>query len=161
MSSLVSGVVPVTERDSDQDVRRGDTYIFRIQELKCPIGSIWVVPHRPDADTMRERVWSEIERAAASKHGIRGRVLNPISDGFAVGVAGFVARLPLQQADPRKVQRVGALQDFVITSVQTRPRRITLAHPGLERTEPRGDSVIRQARLRATTPGEGGFGPLR
>ena len=161
MSSLVSGTVAVADRNSDRDVRRGDTFIFRIQELKCPVGSIWVVPHRPNAETMRERVWAEIERAYASKQGVRGRVLNPINDGFAVGVAGIVAKLPLQQADPRKVQRVGVLQDFVITSVQARQRRLTLAHPGLERHEPLAEGALRTARLRRTTPGEGGFGPLR
>ena len=138
VSEVVGSHEPVRSRSSTSDVRPGDQFVFRIQEPKSPLGSIWLEPHRPAAVRLRDRVMHEIKRAFDNNRLIRGRILNATYAGHAVGIAGFVADLPLDRSNPRLVRKLGALQDFVIMSI-AKNNVIQVAHPGYE-------AGVRQAR---------------
>ncbi len=49
---------------------------------------------------------------------VLGRILNPVTQGFAVGLGGLVAFMPLSQCLVRTAQRVGVLQSFLVAKVQ-------------------------------------------
>ena len=135
MRNAVSHEVSLAARAGERDVRPGDRFIFRIQALKCPLGGIWLQPVRYDADALRAEVWEEIKAANRNNQVIRGRILNRVSGGFAVGVAGHVGRLDMSKADPQKVKKLGVLQEFVITHLMETPSGKTfldLAHEGHE-----------------------------
>jgi hypothetical protein len=123
-----------SSRHSRTDVRPGDRLLFRIQELKCPLGSIWLEPHRRPPAKRRDMIWDELATIVqGSQKTVPGRILNRIPDGYAVGIAGYVGKLPLASADPASCQ-LGKLQMFVLTSVSSRHeyagRTFTVAHPG-------------------------------
>ena len=46
-----------------------------------------------------------------------GRILNPVTRGFAVGFGGVVGFCPLSQCLVRTAQRVGVLQPFTILKI--------------------------------------------
>ena len=46
-----------------------------------------------------------------------GRILNPVSRGYAVGLGGVVGFLPMSQCLVRTAQRVGVLQPFIVSDV--------------------------------------------
>ncbi len=48
---------------------------------------------------------------------VSGRILNPVSRGYAVGVGGVVGFLPMSQCLVRTAQRVGVLQPFMVSEV--------------------------------------------
>lgn len=59
---------------------------------------------------------------------MQGRILNPTSGGYAVGIAGYVAFLERRQATLQQTQRIGVLQDFYIHSMDRRRKRIALSN---------------------------------
>ncbi len=46
-----------------------------------------------------------------------GRILNPVSRGYAVGIGGVVGFLPMSQCLVRTAQRIGVLQPFMVSEV--------------------------------------------
>jgi hypothetical protein len=152
IGAVVSSVEPLEDRETDSDVRRGDTFIFRIQEDKCPVGGVWIVPDHPH-ESIQERAWNEIVESFTQGRIIRGRVLNTLPSGFAVGIAGYVGLMPIYASDPRKVRRLGTLQEFVLTRV-LQDETFFVAHVGMEgRPAPSQQSNQRAGRyLRMSTP---------
>ena len=47
-----------------------------------------------------------------------GRILNSVSRGYAVGLGGIVAFLPMSQCLVRTAQRIGVLQPFRVSQVK-------------------------------------------
>lgn len=64
----------------------------------------------------------------ATETPVMGRVLNPVSRGFAIGFGGLVAFCPMSQILVRTAKRVGVLQPFIITTMG----EITTARGGLQ-----------------------------
>ena len=50
-------------------------------------------------------VWREIKEHHRKGTHVKGRVLNPVNGGYAVGIAGLVCFLPIGAASVRGVQR--------------------------------------------------------
>ena len=55
-------------------------------------------------------IWQEIRNAFSGEKIIKGRVLNAVNSGYAVGIGGFIAFLPASQL--RGQIQVGALHNF-------------------------------------------------
>lgn len=131
----IAGVVncfePLKSRESVTDVRRGDTFVFRIQDNKCPVGGIWIVPESQEG-SLHRRAWMEIVQCYKSRQIIRGRVLNVLYRGYAVGVAGYVAFMPLTASDPHKAKQFGNLQEFVILNLDEWAQKFSVAHVNME-----------------------------
>ena len=49
---------------------------------------------------------------------VLGRILNPVTRGYSVGIGGIVAFLPMSQCLVRTAQRIGVLQPFVVSQVK-------------------------------------------
>ena len=49
---------------------------------------------------------------------VMGRILNPVTRGYAVGLGGVVGFCPMSQCLFRTAQRVGVLQPFLVASVR-------------------------------------------
>jgi ribosomal protein S1 len=135
VDEIVDSKHSVKDRVSHMDVREGDRFLFRIQDARCPLGGIWLEPLRSQKSRLLDRVWQEIEHCYKTNTLVRGRVLNRMHLGHAVGVAGHVGVLRLGKSDPRRVKKLGALQEFVIISIDPHERTMELAHEGFERRE--------------------------
>lgn len=128
---------PVEPRQHAHDIRVGDRFIFRIQELKCPLGSVWLEPQRRSTTDMQAAVWEELKRHHASGEAVGGRILNDAIGGLAVGIAGVVALLPWdavrQHSAGRELcKKLGALQPFIVTSLNAKYRECFLRFPATE-----------------------------
>ena len=154
-----SSVHAVSARRSRRDLRVGDTLLLNLRAKKVPFGGFWYEPHRRARETLLDAAWRELEdidlraRSSGGRPIVRGRVLNELvgmQRAFAVGVAGFVAKLPMARADPLLVQRLGELQDFQIIQMSAAQRRLWVAHPGTEGAHARG-MPEHQAHLRRRT----------
>lgn len=133
IENLVSASASVDQRQSSHDVRRGDTFIFRVQSTKSPFGSVWLVPDSLDKRSQQDAIWEEIMRAHHWRRPIGGRILNKIPGGYAVGVGGFVAFLPFAKSNPSKCTKLGVLQSFLVSAVQQDQRRFVVMHPDANR----------------------------
>lgn len=124
----------VEPRQHAHDIRVGDRFIFRIQELKCPLGSIWLEPHRRSKQDLEAAVWEELKRHHTTNEPVSGRILNDVNGGFAVGIAGVVAMLPWdavrQHGAGRELcKRLGSLQPFIVSNMNVKYRECFLRFP--------------------------------
>lgn len=72
-------------------------------------------------------VWEAIKDAFERGAKVKGRVLNPVNGGFAVGIGGFVAFLPesrAPQATPAKAALVGRLVAFDVLGLKEENQNI-------------------------------------
>lgn len=128
---------PVEPREHAHDIRVGDRFIFRIQELKCPLGSVWLEPQNRSRSDMQAAVWEELKRHHTTGEPVGGRILNDINGGLAVGIAGVVALLPWDavrqhSAGREMCRKLGSLQPFVVTSLNAKYRECFLRFPATE-----------------------------
>ena len=128
---------PVQAREHANDIRIGDRFVFRIQELKCPLGSVWLEPQRRTRAGVQAAVWEELKRHHASGDPVGGRILNDVNGGLAVGIAGVVALLPWNavrqhSAGQELCKKLGALQPFVVTSMNPKYRECFVRFPATE-----------------------------
>lgn len=139
---LVTDLAPpkdttVSTRENAHDIKVGDRFVFRIQELKCPLGSVWLEPQRRTRSGMQAAVWEELKRHHSSGEPVGGRILNDVNGGLAVGIAGVVALLPWDavrhhSAGQELCKKLGALQPFVVTSLNTKYRECFLRFPATD-----------------------------
>ena len=114
------GAVMGPPRMHAHDIRLGDRFVFRIQELKSPLGGIWLEPERKRRSERMDAVWTELAKHYATQVPVGGRILNDVSRGFAVGIAGVVGLLHWDSIsedgiDQRLCQKLGTLQPFLVT----------------------------------------------
>jgi hypothetical protein len=112
---------------ADRRLKRGDLARVRFGAAFTPYGDVQVDAWRAPAAGREARVWAELDECMRSGVPVWGRVLNPCSGGYAVGVAGFVALLPSNQARAAAVSNVGALQRFYVHRMNARRRFIELS----------------------------------
>ncbi len=110
---------------------------LRVEAAFTPYGTMQLAAEQDDADKRRQMAWRELRRRFESGTIVRGRVLNEVSGGFAVGIASFVALLPAAAAVPEKVSQIGVSQVFGIQSMNDRQRLVVLYDPELRAREKR------------------------
>ncbi|PNH04845.1 hypothetical protein TSOC_008995 [Tetrabaena socialis] len=108
---------PPPVRPSTSDVRSGDILRLRVEAPYSPFGDMQLTAVREDAAAQRRTVWRELRRRMDAAQPVEGRVLNDCPDGWAVGVAGFVALLPYRLGTQATGQRVGVPQRFYIVAM--------------------------------------------
>lgn len=117
MRDIVTEPGQKIQRLHAHDIRIGDCFVFRIQELKSPLGGIWLVPEKKDAEGLRAAVWAELQKHYQTQEPVGGRILNTVSKGFSVGIAGVVGLLhwdsiAQDSVDPKLTSKFGVLQPF-------------------------------------------------
>ena len=104
-----------------------------VEYLRTPLGEMSVSAERARDTERSELIWEEIRSAHATGGLIKGRVLNPVNGGFAVGLAGLVAFMPRFKAPHRL--RVGHLDWFEVMAVNPDTRNVVVASPRYDRLE--------------------------
>ena len=104
-----------------------------VEYLRTPLGEMSVSAERARDTERSENIWEEIRSAHATGGLVKGRVLNPVNGGFAVGLAGLVAFMPRFKA-PR-TPRVGHLDWFEVMAVNPDPRNVVVASPLYDKLE--------------------------
>ena len=104
-----------------------------VEYLRTPLGEMSVSAERARDTERSEHIWEEIRSAHATGGLIKGRVLNPVNGGFAVGLAGLVAFMPRFKAPHRL--RVGHLDWFEVMAVNPDTRNVVVASPRYDKLE--------------------------
>lgn len=140
--------IPATELGSTPP-SVGDKHTFVVQSLETPLGEMELDTATRDSHRQVEAVWDEIMRAHKLMMPVKGRILNAVNSGFAVGIGGFVAFLPGSRVSGGQVQ-VGTLQDFKIMSLveETRNVVVSCTEDGREL-----DTVLKHRRLQSAVAG--------
>ena len=110
----------------------GDRLELYVRYLQNPMGEMEV----SSADGVRaarsEGAWREIMRHYRMGTHVKGRVLNPVNGGYAVGIAGLVAFLPNQCVRPHRGSPeppAGELLPFKILGVTESIKNVILVGP--------------------------------
>jgi len=115
VATAVTGVRgPTTFKTAEFDgpVAVGDVVEARVTWMNNPTGQLDLDVRGLDARKSRERVWRELTRARDAGKTVRGRILNAVNGGYAVGIAGLIAFLPARayrgRSPPTSVERAVA-----------------------------------------------------
>ncbi|KXZ51453.1 hypothetical protein GPECTOR_12g416 [Gonium pectorale] len=119
-------------RSSTNDVRPGDVLRLRVDATYTPYGDMQLSAVQEDVAQRRRAIWAELRGRMEARLPVKGRVLNECSGGYAVGVAGFTALLPVALAATATVRMVGVPQDFIIMSMDEERHIMTLRDPSLD-----------------------------
>ena len=72
-------------------------------------------------------IWEELAESFAAQSPVKGRFLNSIYGGYAIGVAGIVGLLPEQNCNKKSFKQIGSLQDFYIQELDFNTRTLILS----------------------------------
>ena len=112
---------PAEPPRSPGEVRPGDTVQVFLEHEETPEGDMLVSGQQAAVKRRVRAVWKELQDRLHDGQPVKGRVLNSLSGGYAVGVAGLVCFLPNRATTPATARRIGELQDFKV--VQMNPAR--------------------------------------
>ena len=86
----------------DGDVAIGDVVEARVKWMNNPMGELDLEVKGLRAERERESIWRELISARDSGTVVKGRLLNAVNGGYAVGIAGVIAFLPMRAYRGRK-----------------------------------------------------------
>ena len=112
------------ERDGPEDLRIGDVIHFTLETLQTPFGEPALLLHNPKLDKGVDMVLEELEAACRNGTAVKGRMLNPLPQGYAVGMAGVVAFCPARYVPFHMSRQVATLADYKILSMRKQPLNI-------------------------------------
>ena len=112
------------EREGPEDLRIGDVIHFTLETLQTPFGEPALLLNNPKLDKGVDMVLEELEAACRSGTPVQGRLLNPLPQGFAVGMAGVVAFCPARYVPFHMTRQVATLSDYKILSMRKQPLNI-------------------------------------
>ena len=86
----------------DGEVAIGDVVEARVKWMNNPMGELDLEVKGLRAERERESIWRELISARDSGSVVKGRLLNAVNGGYAVGIAGLIAFLPMRAYRGRK-----------------------------------------------------------
>lgn len=94
------------------EVRVGDVVEARVTWMNNPIGTLDLETSGLRKRKSRERVWRELLEARDQGKAVKGRILNAVNGGYAVGIAGVIAFCPTRafrgRAPPQTAEKAAA-----------------------------------------------------
>lgn len=108
------------------ELKVGDRLQLRLDEVESPYGDAYLSTQRLQRELELEQVWREIEEAYTQGKCVMGRLLNPVNQGYAVGVGGYIAFLPLTRCGVKLHRMVGVLHPFTVSSMNRERRTMVL-----------------------------------
>jgi len=120
--------LPARDAAGATKLKRGSYLRLRLGQLFTPYGDVQLEAVRVRPQVRRKLVWGELKERMSRGSPVWGRVLNPCANGYAVGVAGYVALLPSKQASINNIQAIGTLQQFYVHKMDERNRLIELSN---------------------------------
>jgi ribosomal protein S1 len=118
---------------SPGEVRPGDIVKVFVEHQETPEGDMMVGSKQAVADVRARAVWNELESRMRSGQTVRGRILNSLFGGYAVGVAGLVCFLPSSSCLHRNAARIGELMEFRITRMTKARKNVLLRDVAMDR----------------------------
>ena len=112
------------ERTGPEDLRIGDVIHFTLETLQTPFGEPALLLNNPKLDKGVDMVLEELAVACGSGTPVKGRMLNPLPQGFAIGFAGVVAFCPARYVPFHMSRQVATLSDYKILSMRRQPLNI-------------------------------------
>jgi small subunit ribosomal protein S1 len=103
------------------EIRVGDVVQVFLERKETPEGDMLVSGQQAAVQRRVRAVWKELQNRMHNDKKVKGRILNAVSGGFAVGVGGLVCFLPNSMATKATSRKVGELQYFRI--LQMNPAR--------------------------------------
>lgn len=103
------------------DIKVGDVVQVFLERKETPEGDMLVSGQQAAVQRRVRAVWRELQNRMHNEIKVKGRILNAVAGGFAVGVGGLVCFLPNSMATKATSRRIGELQDFRI--LQMNPAR--------------------------------------
>ena len=106
---------PTTYRldELHENVAVGDVVEARVTWMNNPLRELDLEVKGLAASKRKERAWRELLEARDAGKAVRGRILNAVNGGYAVGIAGLIAFLPARayrgKGEPRTAEK--ALRD--------------------------------------------------
>ena len=165
----IRGAVTYKLSELDDAPRVGDVVEARVTWMNNPAGALDLEVRGLARRRSLERVWRELVRARDAGATVRGRILNAVNGGYAVGIAGMIAFLPARayrgRAPPTTAEKaaaaggkadapvVGELCGFKIlkmTSSGENYKNVVVSGPvggGGERAQSRGEGEARKGAL--------------
>ena len=131
--------VPKKEINPSGQVNQFETHPFVVEYLWTPFQEPQVVPARQSSHRL-SRTWAELKQCMRSRVSLRGRVLNPLNGGYAIGVGGYVAFMPHRES-PLSVD-IGALIPIRVLQMRESNTNVVVgsAEPFRQRSFARGRS---------------------
>jgi len=109
-----------------------------LEHEESPEGDMLVSGQQAAVRKRVRTVWKELQTCMKEGKTVKGRVLNSVSGGFAVGVGGLVCFVPLSGMSSSTARHIGELQDFRVVQMTLSRSNVVLEdnklHLGLTRT---------------------------
>ncbi|KAL4855023.1 30S ribosomal protein S1 [Chlorella vulgaris] len=128
---LVGTTVETSLPRGPGELREGDVVQVFLESVGTLEGDFLVSGVQAATVRRMAAVWNDLEQRLEQGELVKGRILNSVYRGYAVGVAGTVAFLPARQCSRPTSRRLGQLQKFRILEVERASARIVLADPNL------------------------------
>lgn len=146
---ILGTTVPGDTPRKPGEVRVGDIVQVFLESMETPEGDMLVSGQQAAQERRFRAVWKELEERMERKLPVKGRVLNQLTGGYAVGVAGLVCFLPAAACHPFTASRIGKLQEFLITGMNKGRNNVVLRDVALSKLM---REMPRQRRPHAATP---------
>ena len=112
---------------SPGEILPGDLVQVYMEYEETPEGDMLVSGQQAAVRRRVRAVWRELLDRLKDGKPVKGRVLNSLTGGFAVGVGGLVCFLPASAATRAATRRIGELQDFKVTNMNIARNNVVLA----------------------------------
>ena len=101
-----------------EDIIPGDIVEVLLEQLDTPDGSMLVSGPQAAVQQRFRAVWHELCQSFVEKRPVKGRILNKVNGGYAVGIGGLVCFAPSRSVAPSTGRRIGVLQEFRIVQMK-------------------------------------------
>lgn len=112
---------------SHGEVLPGDVVQVFLEHEETPEGDMLVSGQQAAVRRRSRAVWRELLDRLRDGQPVKGRVLNSLGGGFAVGIGGLVCFLPNSAATRATTRRIGELQEFRVTQMNIARNNVVLA----------------------------------
>mmetsp|Transcript_31113 Transcript_31113/g.79876 ORF Transcript_31113/g.79876 Transcript_31113/m.79876 type:complete len:299 (-) Transcript_31113:115-1011(-) len=107
----------------------GDVLNLVVRYPWTPYGDMQLEVQKHEAESRLKAVMEELRGAMQTNTPVLGRVLNAVNGGYAVGIGGLVAFLPLSRASMATVKKLGVLQPFHVLSLDEAKMNAVVSDP--------------------------------
>lgn len=107
---------------------------LKVVKLESILNDLHFDYNRLKSDLVFRLNWSLVKKAFINKCFVRGRVLNPIYNGFSVGVWGFVGFSPKKYSI---INKSNVRSVFIIMSIDYLKNTFVLSQNKIDKTSPR------------------------
>lgn len=104
----------------------GDIVQVFLEYAETPDGSMLVSGRQAAVKQRIQAIWQELREYYEKGIAVKGRILNRVNGGYAVGVGGLVCFAPTKSVAPSTARQIGILQDFRIVQMKNKNMNVVL-----------------------------------